>query len=339
MLKKLTLLFFIVALCVSGSAFLLFRQVAQFIHQPLTITTNQLFTVEAGNRLDTVLHRMSEQGWIESSAVMPWVRRLHPELTHLRVGTFELHPGDSLQQALMTLIHGREHQFSITFVEGSRFRDWREALAKAPQLQHQINDMSDADIGQQLALKSPTLDGLFLPETYHYAAGMSDLDILRRAHTKLDSVLSEAWQARQQDLPFASPYEALILASIIEKETSVPDERRRVASVFVNRLNSKMRLQTDPTVIYGMGEAYTGNITKKDLRTPTPYNTYIINGLPPTPIAMPSAAAIQAALDPESSRYLYFVASGKGGHVFSNTLREHNHAVSAYLQQLRAQKK
>ena len=168
--------------------------------------------------------------------------------------------------------------------------------------------------------------------------GTSDLDILKRAANKLQQVLDEQWSLRQKDLPLDSPYEALILASIIEKETAVESERERVAAVFVNRLNKRMRLQTDPTVIYGMGDKYDGNIRKKDLRTPTPYNTYTIFGLPPTPIAMPGKASIKAALSPEDSRYLSCVARGDGGHVFSKTLAEHNRAVRAYLKQLRSNK-
>jgi UPF0755 protein len=167
---------------------------------------------------------------------------------------------------------------------------------------------------------------------------MSDLEILKRAHRNLNSILNEHWESRQDNLPLKDRYDALILASIIEKETAVDSERKTISSVFVNRLNRNMRLQTDPTVIYGMGDKYDGNIRKKDLQTRTPYNTYMINGLPPTPIAMAGKASILAALNPEQTRYLYFVASGKGGHVFTRSLTEHNRAVRAYLRELRKSK-
>ncbi|MFA0232494.1 endolytic transglycosylase MltG, partial [Vibrio sp. 10N.261.45.A7] len=200
------------------------------------------------------------------------------------------------------------------------------------------DDMSEKEIAEKLGIENEKLEGLFLAETYHYTYGTSDLDLLKRAHRDLMNVVNEEWENRADKLPLKSPYEALILASIIEKETAVASERERVSSVFVNRLNKRMRLQTDPTVIYGMGDSYDGNIRKKDLRTPTPYNTYTMSGLPPTPIAMAGKASINAALNPEKSNYLYFVASGTGGHVFSKSLTEHNRAVRAYLKQLRKNK-
>jgi len=197
--------------------------------------------------------------------------------------------------------------------------------------------LAEADIAQKLGIEQQKLEGLFLAETYHFPFGTTDLEILKRANRRLEKILDQHWANRQPNLPIKTPYEALILASIIEKETAIASERGRIASVFVNRLNKRMRLQTDPTVIYGLGDAYDGNLRKKDLRTPTPFNTYTIFGLPPTPIAMAGEASIKAALNPEQSNYLYFVASGSGGHVFSKTLNEHNRAVRAYLKQLRTQ--
>jgi len=337
-IKKITIFLALVAMIAAAGYGYITKQVEQYVTQPLQIEQDQIFTLKSGTSFNRVLAQLTEQGWIKSNDVSRLVRRLHPELTQLKAGTYLLQPGLNLTQALELLKSGKEHQFAITFVEGSTFKEWREALVGASHLEHELTGLSEADIAVKLGLEHEKLEGLLLAETYHYTFGTSDLDILKRASSKLQQVLNIQWEKRQDKLPLKTPYEALILASIIEKETAVEEERERVASVFVNRLNKRMRLQTDPTVIYGMGDKYDGNIRKKDLRTPTPYNTYTIFGLPPTPIAMPGEASIEAALNPESSKYLYFVASGTGGHVFSKSLAEHNRAVRAYLKQLRSKK-
>lgn len=337
-MKKITFLFILLAAIAAGAFFYVTKQVEQFVDQPLQLSQEQIFTVKPGSSFARVLNQLISEKLIESNDVMPLVRRFHPELTQIKAGTYLITPKMNLTQALMLFKTGKEHQFSLTFVEGSRFSEWRTILQNAPYLEHKTTEMSEAEIAKQLGIDHDKLEGLFLAETFNYTYGTSDLDILERSSDKLNSVLDKAWQGRQEKLPIKTPYEALILASIIEKETAVESERERVASVFVNRLNKRMRLQTDPTVIYGMGDKYDGNIRKKDLRTPTPYNTYTISGLPPTPIAMAGEASILAALNPENSKYYYFVASGKGGHVFSKTLAEHNRAVRAYLKQLRSNK-
>lgn len=337
-MKKITIFVLFVALVAAAGYGYVTKQVEQYVSQPLNIEQEQIFTLKSGTSFNRVLAQLTELGMIEASDFAKLVRRFHPELTQLKAGTYLLEPGIDLSQALKLLKSGKEHQFSITFVEGSTFKEWRTALESAQHLVHAIEGLSEAEIAQKLGLDHQKLEGLLLAETYHYTFGTSDLDILKRAASKLEQILETQWQQRQDKLPLKTPYEALILASIIEKETAVEEERERVASVFVNRLNKRMRLQTDPTVIYGMGDKYDGNIRKKDLRTPTPYNTYTISGLPPTPIAMPGEASIAAALNPEDSNYLYFVASGKGGHVFSKSLAEHNRAVRAYLKQLRSNK-
>ncbi|QTH05635.1 endolytic transglycosylase MltG [Vibrio fluvialis] len=337
MIKKLvSLLFTLLALAAVGY-FYVTKQVDVYLSQPLDIQSEQLVTIPSGTSLNGALSLMTKHGWIDSQFAEKLVRRFHPELTQIKAGTYQLMPDMQLAQALQLLVSGKEHQFAITFVEGSRFSEWMAILEQNEQLKHTLTESSEADIAKQLGIEQSKLEGLFLAETYHFTKGVSDLDILKRAHRKLEGILNSAWETRQENLPLTSPYQALILASIIEKETAVESERERIASVFVNRLNKRMRLQTDPTVIYGMGDHYDGNIRKKDLRAPTPYNTYVINGLPPTPIAMPGEASIRAALNPEQSAYLYFVASGNGGHVFSKNLTEHNRAVRAYLKQLRQQ--
>jgi len=334
--KLVSLLFTLLALAAVGY-FYVTKQVDVYLSQPLDIQSEQLVTIPSGTSLNGALSLMTKHGWIDSQFAEKLVRRFHPELTQIKAGTYQLMPDMKLAQALKLLVSGKEHQFAITFVEGSRFSEWMAILEQNEQLKHTLTESSEADIAKQLGIEQSKLEGLFLAETYHFTKGVSDLDILKRAHRKLEGILNSAWETRQENLPLTSPYQALILASIIEKETAVESERERIASVFVNRLNKRMRLQTDPTVIYGMGDNYDGNIRKKDLRAPTPYNTYVINGLPPTPIATPGEASIRAALNPEQSAYLYFVASGNGGHVFSKNLTEHNRAVRAYLKQLRQQ--
>ncbi|UGA55786.1 endolytic transglycosylase MltG [Vibrio sp. VB16] len=335
MIKKLLVLIFIIIGAVVGGYFYIEKQVDLYIDQPLSITKPEIITIKSGSSFQTVLSKFESSGWVNQSQYTKLVRRFRPELTKVKAGTFLVQPGISLSDAIVFISKGKEHQFTITFVEGSRFTEWRTTLAEADSLRHEITDLSESEIAIKLGIEHEKLEGLFLAETYHYTAGMSDLDILKRSHQNLNTVLNQAWEKRQKELPIKTPYEALILASIIEKETAVEEERTKVSSVFVNRLNRRMRLQTDPTVIYGMGDKYKGNIRKKDLQTATPYNTYTINGLPPTPIAMTGKASVDAALNPDKTRYLYFVASGKGGHVFSKSLKEHNRAVQNYLKQLR----
>lgn len=335
MIKKLFLLLVIALLCVTGGYFYVQSQVEDYLSQRLQVEQPEIVTIPNGTSLSRAMAILVEKQWVNSSSYSGLVHRFHPELSRLKAGTYQLQPEMSLEQALHVLIEGKEYQFAITFVEGSRFNEWLDILSQNSNLKQTLDGVSEADIAKKLGIEREKLEGLFLAETYHFTHGASDLDILKRANKKLTAVLAEEWQNKQNGLPLKSSYEALILASIIEKETAVEDERTQIASVFVNRLNRKMRLQTDPTVIYGMGDDYDGNIRKKDLRTPTPYNTYVISGLPPTPIAMAGPASIHAALNPDSSKYLYFVASGKGGHVFSKTLTEHNRAVRAYLKTIR----
>lgn len=339
MIKKLILVFIFVLALGMALVFYAKEQVKDYLLQPMQLSSEQLVTVEHGKTLRSALWSMEKQGWIEGNHFSRLLPHLYPEVVHIRAGTYQVKPGETLQQVLTTMVSGEEHQFSLTFIEGSQFKEWRTQFAQAPQLKQQTATMTEAEIAKAIGAGHDKLEGLLLAETYHYTAGMSDLDILKRAHKALTRELDKAWQTKQTHLPLKTPYQALILASIIEKETAIESERTRIASVFVNRLNKGMRLQTDPTVIYGLGDSYDGDIRKKDLSTPTPYNTYVINGLPPTPIAMPGVESIQAALNPEQSRYLYFVASGDGGHVFSRSLAEHNRAVQNYLRKLRASKK
>lgn len=288
-----------------------------------------LFVVARGETTFNLINRLAAEP-VPGLHRRLWLK-FHPELAAVRQGVYRLEPGTRLRDALMTFVDGDVYQLRVTLVEGLRLSDWLKRLAESEYLDSELDGVSEAELAERLGVEQDKLEGLFLPETYSYTPGETDLLILQRAHQEMQQFLDEAWEDRAPGLPISSPYEALILASIIEKETGIAEERPLIASVFVNRLRRGMRLQTDPTVIYGMGEDYDGNIRKRDLQTHTAYNTYMIDGLPPTPIAMPSKEAILAALQPAQSDYYYFVAMGEGRHYFSRTLREHNSAVRRYI--------
>ena len=221
--------------------------------------------------------------------------------------------------------------YPLTIPEGWTFRQMRALLDGAPKLENRTAGLSDEEVMALLDREDVHPEGWFFPDTYRYHKGVSDLEILRQALTRMEGILEEVWEGRVDDLTIESPYEALIMASLIERETGAPEERREIAGVFKRRMERGMRLQTDPTVIYGMGERYDGRITRADLREATPYNTYVIDGMPPTPIAMPGRASLEAAVDPLPGETLYFVSRGDGTHHFSRTLREHNNAVNRYI--------
>ncbi|MGF1690632.1 endolytic transglycosylase MltG [Photobacterium kagoshimensis] len=335
MLKKLLLVIVVLAMAGAGAIGWSYQQVVASLSQPVINTETTLFTVTPGSSFRGVLNQLDRAKIIKQTRWTRWVVKLDPRLAQVKVGTYQIPTDLTLHGVLALLTSGKEHQFAITLVEGDRFSDWLAQLSQAPHIKHATEGMTEAEIAKAIGANGKKLEGYLLPETYHYTAGTTDIEVLRRSYRAMDSLLEAAWQKRDQAIPLKSQYEALIMASIIEKETAVDSERTLVSSVFMNRLNKGMRLQTDPTVIYGMGDNYKGNIRRKDLRTPTPYNTYTIFGLPPTPIAMPSKASVLAAMKPENSNYYYFVADGNGGHKFSKSLREHNRAVRAYLKTLR----
>ncbi|OOF23089.1 ABC transporter substrate-binding protein [Salinivibrio sp. IB574] len=312
-------------------------QTKAYVASPLNLESPQLVTIAKGAHYHKVINQFEDKGWLTATVWAKVAPRVYPELTRIQAGTFQIQPGQSLAEVFATLREGQQYQDAITFIEGSTFAQWRLQMASAPHLEQTLTALDEADIAKRLGAEYTKLEGLLLPETYAYDVGDTDLSLLRRAYQAMQASLDKAWQNRADDLPIDSPYELLILASIIEKETAIDAERTKVASVFVNRLRRGMRLQTDPTVIYGMGDNYDGNIRKRDLRTPTPYNTYVIKGLPPTPIAMPGMASLMAAAQPATTQYYYFVATGKGGHQFSTTLAEHNRAVRDYLKVLKSQ--
>ncbi len=257
----------------------------------------------------------------------------------IQIGEYALEPGMTPRDLLSRMRDGKVMNYRFTIVEGWNIRELRAVLAKATPLQQKTADLDNAALMRALGLGAQHPEGRFLPETYLYTRNDSDLDVLKRAATAMEKALAEAWDGRDKDLPLDTPYEMLILASIVEKETGIASERPQIAGLFLRRLKVPMRLETDPTVIYGMGSAYTGNIRKSDLRTDTPYNTYTRDGLPPTPIAMPGRDALQATAHPAPGDALFFVAvgDGSGHHVFSKTYAEHQAAVVEYIKRYRAQ--
>jgi UPF0755 protein len=248
----------------------------------------------------------------------------------LKAGEYRIPAGSTMNDLLHLVTSGQVIDYPVTFIEGWSFKQLRAALAKQNQLKHVIDTLDDQSLMKALGAEGIHPEGRFYPDTYHYTASMTDLDILRQAYNKMDQFIEAEWLKRDDGLPLKNRDQALTLASIIEKETGAEIERPLIAGVFINRLRKGMLLQTDPTVIYGMGDSYKGNIRRKDLRKDTPYNTYTRAGLPPTPIAMPGGEAIKATLHPAETNALYFVAKGDGTHYFSSTLREHNNAVNKY---------
>ncbi|ASK34357.1 endolytic transglycosylase MltG [Alloalcanivorax mobilis] len=314
-----------------------------YLHRPLLLEQPTVVEVPRGASYTGMIRGLQNDGLLgegNEARLRRLAARLYSSFTdvagRMYVGEYQLQPGDSLLTLLEKIERGDVLQRSVTLVEGWSFKEWRTRLAGLDGLKHTIEGLSGREIMARLDLPDNEPEGWFAPETYFYTRGTSDLEILRRALERQRRALDEIWLGRDDDLPYQSPYQALVMASIIEKETAVPSERGEIAGVFVNRLRKGMRLQTDPTVIYGMGERYQGNIRRSDLLRPTPYNTYVIVGLPPTPIAMPSRESIFAALHPAATEAVYFVARGDGSHHFSSTLAEHRRAVREYQLQRRA---
>ncbi|MEK6747649.1 MAG: endolytic transglycosylase MltG [Pseudomonadota bacterium] len=301
-----------------------------FLKQPINIEGEQLiYRVAPGATLKTVAFDLQRLGLLDHPRYFTWLARLRGA-NRVQVGEYALEPDITPEQFLDKISNGKVVQYALTIVEGWTFRQINAALRQHGKILVTLTDAAESEIVKALGLAEQHLEGLFLPDTYLFPADTTDVAFLKRAHAALNMHLQNEWATRAGNLPYKTPYDALIMASIVEKETGAPSERPEIAGVFVGRLTKGMRLQTDPTVIYGMGDLYQGNIRRKDLQTDTPYNTYTRKGLPPTPIASPSLAALQAALHPNSGGYLYFVAKGDGTHYFSKTNEEHAKAVRLY---------
>ncbi len=290
----------------------------------------KIYTVKSGSSLRAFTTDLYEQNVLPDKFSLVWLAYLKGQSRDLKAGEYRFRKGMTALELLDQVIAGRVVEYPFTIIEGWSFRQVLQALADAPRATRTVQDMSAQQIMASLGYPKLHPEGRFYPDTYYYPGGMSDLLILQRAFQKMDARLQQEWEGRDKTSPLKSMDEALILASIIERETARPEERDLIAGVMVNRLRKNMKLQTDPTVIYGMGDRYRGNLRSQDLREYTPYNTYVIKGLPPTPIAMPSGESVRAALNPADTKALYFVSRGDRSHEFSETLEQHNKAVIKY---------
>ena len=327
--KIMITLFILISVILSTGWF----EYQRFLTTPMAISENgHIYTVESGSNLRKISQDITKQGLSDfPAAYLTLYGRLEGKAHLIKAGEYLIPQDTRLPQFLDQLIAGQVIQYSFTIIEGMTAQQLIDLVAVDERIKHTLKGAKLSQVMADIILSNQYGEGEFLPETYNFTKGTRDIDLLRRAHKSMAVTLEKAWNNKAENLPYKTPYEALIMASIIEKETGIAEERAQISGVFVRRLQKGMRLQTDPTVIYGMGDKYNGNIRRKDLRTDTPYNTYTRHGLPPTPIALPSKASIEAALHPQAGKSLYFVATGKEGrHVFSNSLTAHNKAVRKY---------
>ena len=323
MRRLVTLLIVLVLLATTGLGY--------YVHHPLPLPATPFeFELKQGSSLKSVAREMKQAGLLGQAWPFVWLGRLHGSSGQLKAGNYSLDHDVSPMELLEIITKGEVIQSQTSIIEGWAFKQLRAALNANPDIVHDTLNLTDMEILQRIGATESHPEGLFFPDTYKFAAGSSDLAILRSAYYAMQQRLQETWETREADLPLQTPYQALILASIVEKETGTADDRAMIAGVFMNRLRRGMLLQTDPTVIYGLGETFDGNLRKRDLLADTAYNTYIRAGLPPTPIALPGMAALQATLHPAQTDALYFVARGDGSSHFSSSLTEHNRAVNQY---------
>ncbi|TFH73188.1 endolytic transglycosylase MltG [Gammaproteobacteria bacterium LSUCC0112] len=308
-----------------------FLSVKQYLETPIALNNPQVVMIEPGSSLIQITRMLENQGILTWPRVLVLWARWQGIDRSIRTGEYELTPGLTPVSLMSLLMSGRNVQYPVTLVEGWTVRQALEHLWAQESVRVTLDDKTDEEIMEILQSPFPALEGNLFPDTYFFTRNTTDEAIIKRAHTRLLDVLESEWQTRQQELPYDSPWQALIMASIIEKESGYQAEKADIAGVFVRRLKQGMRLQSDPTIIYGMGSAYTGVIRRSDIDTTTPWNTYRVDGLPPTPIAISGRDSIRASLNPNPGTALYFVSRGDGSHQFSDTLQEHNAAVRRYL--------
>ena len=333
-----TLFFFV--LLIAGTGFWVYQDARQTLLQPLQLTQEESIDVVLGKTLSSTLNRLADKGIFASARAPAYLRlyaRLTGRATALKAGEYEITPGMNSFDLLALIMSGKTVLHELRLIEGWTFAQALEAVRDNDALVHTLNNDDAAAIMNAIGHPGVAPEGRFFPDTYYFPKGTTDEAFLRRAFAAMDNVVRQEWNQRQDGLPYQSPEDALVMASIVEKETGALTERAEVAGVFVRRLQKGMKLQTDPTVIYGLGDTFDGNLRRKDLETDTPYNTYTRNGLPPTPICLPGRASIHAALHPADGDALYFVSRGDGTHQFSSTLQQHNSAVKKY--QLRGKRR
>lgn len=307
------------------------RELEELDSTPLIATGGrEVIEVPPGTSLATLAHELGERGWINHPRILRLYGRISGKASAIKAGEYAVEPGMTAVELLDRMVAGNVIEHSLTIVEGWTFRELISVVEADPALRHILPDQGAGDVMAALGHDSESPEGRFLPETYRFPRGTTDIAFLQRAYDAMQKELQRQWERHDKGLPLKSPYQALILASIVEKETALPSERPRIAGVFIRRLERGMPLQTDPAVIYGLGVSFDGNLRLRDLHRDTPYNTYIHKGLPPTPIAMPGRASLAAVMHPADGDALYFVARGDGSHEFSSTLAKHNQAVRKY---------
>jgi UPF0755 protein len=300
------------------------------LHAPILLSTAQLIEVPKGSSFNALVQQLTQRGLLENPVFFKSWARVTGKENRIQAGEYELSNGSSLLSFLEQMVRGEVKQYQLTLVEGWTFRQALDAIWSSERIVPSLRDKLPMEIARELELRQDSPEGWLFPDTFFYSGQTTDLEILRRSHQRMRDILANAWENRLGALPYESSYEALVMASMIEKESALGSERGHIAGVFVRRLEIGMRLQSDPTVIYGLGDSFTGDLRREDLRFDSPYNTYRVGGLPPTPIALPGLESIEASLNPLATEYLYFVAKGDGSHHFSSTLEEHNAAVRRY---------